>query len=70
MTLPGPAELFGLIVFGLVGSAALLYGKRTQQWKRMVVGGALIVFPYFTSATWQLYAVGIALCVAFVLWRD
>jgi hypothetical protein len=70
VTLPGPAELFGLIVFGLVGSAALLYGKRTQQWKRMVVGGALIVFPYFTSATWQLYAVGIALCVAFVLWRD
>jgi hypothetical protein len=70
VTLPGPAELFGLIVFGLVGSAALLYGKRTQQWKRMVVGGALIVLPYFTSATWQLYAVGIALCVAFVLWRD
>jgi hypothetical protein len=68
--LPSPAELFGLIVFGLVGSAALLYGKRTRQWKRMVVGVALIAFPYFTSATWQLYAVGSALCVAFVLWRD
>jgi hypothetical protein len=68
--LPSPAELFGLIVFGLVGSAALFYGKRTQQWKRMVVGVALIVFPYFTSATWQLYTVGSVLCVAFVLWRD
>lgn len=68
--MPAPAELFGLIVFGIVGSAALLYGKRTQQWKRMVVGLALVVFPYFTTTTWQLYAVGVALCVAFVFWRD
>ena len=68
--MPSPADLFGLIVFGLVGSAAFLYGKRTQQWKRMVVGVALMIFPYFTSATWQLYTVGSVLCVAFVLWRD
>ena len=68
--MPSPAELFGLIVFGLVGSAGLLYGKRREQWKSMVVSAGLLVFPYLTTATWQLYGVGIALCVALVLWRD
>jgi hypothetical protein len=68
--MPNPTELFGLIVFGIVGSAALLIGKRRQQWKTLLIGAGLILVPYFTTATWQLYTVGVALCAALFVWRD
>ena len=68
--MPSPAALFALILFGLIGTVAFMYGKRMQQWKTMVVGGALCLFPYFVSQTWLIYAVGCALCVALYLFRD
>ncbi|MEO7761110.1 MAG: hypothetical protein ABIS68_04260 [Casimicrobiaceae bacterium] len=68
--MPSPAELFGIIVFGVIGSVALMYGKRMAQWKTMVVGGAMVVYPYFTSQTWQLYGIGAALCAALYFFRD
>ena len=68
--MPTPAALFGLILFGLVGTVAFMYGKRMQQWKPMVIGGALAVFPYFVSQTWLIYVVGSALCVALYFFRD
>ena len=34
--MPNPAELFGLIVFGIVGSAALLIGKRVGYGKELM----------------------------------
>jgi len=68
--MPTPAALFGLILFGLIGMGALMYGKRMEQWKSMAIGGALVVFPYFVSQTWLIWAIGSALCVALYLFRD
>ena len=68
--MPSPAALFALILFGIVGTVALMYGKRMQQWKTMVIGGALVLFPYFVSQTWLIYVVGTVLCGALYFFRD
>ena len=68
--MPSPAALSALILFGVIGTVALMYGKRMEQWKTMAVGGALLVFPYFVSQTWLIYAIGSALCVALWFFRD
>jgi len=65
MTLePGP--LFLSIVFGLIGSALLLYGKKQQRIPQMIAGLLFIVFPYFTASTMSMSVVGAA--VAAGLW--
>jgi hypothetical protein len=61
---PGP--LFLSIVFGLVGSALLLYGKKQQRIPQMIAGLLFIVFPYFTGTTTSMSLVGLA--VAAGLW--
>jgi len=58
----GPA-LFGSLIFGVIGLAAFLYGKRSVLIVPMVMGMALMVFPYFVSSTWLLYTIGFALTV-------
>jgi len=59
MTLePGP--LFLSIVFGLIGSALLLYGKKQQRIPQMIAGLLFIVFPYFTASTTAMAVVGAA----------
>lgn len=36
----------------------------------MAVGMALMVYPYFISELWLVYAIGCALCAALFWWRD
>lgn len=62
LTLPGPAYIFGSILFGLVGYAAYRHGKHTERPKTKWVGVALMLYPYAVSRTWLLYAIGCALC--------
>jgi len=61
-TLPGPAYLFGAIVFGLIGLVAWRYGKKTERPATKWLGVALMFYPYAVSKTWLLYVVGLALC--------
>jgi len=68
--MPSPAALFALILFGLIGTVALMYGKRMQEWKPMVIGAVMVIYPYFVSQTWLIYVIGCALCVALYLFRD
>ena len=68
--MPTPAELFGLIIFCIVGFAAFRYGKKAALWKPMVIGVVLMVYPYFVSQTWILYTIGGALCLALLLFRE
>jgi len=68
--MPSPAALFALILFGLIGTVALMYGKRMQEWKPMVIGAVMVIYPYFVSQTWRIYVIGCALCVALYLFRD
>lgn len=68
--MPSPSELFGSLLFGVIGMAAVIYGRKSALWKPMLIGVVLMAFPYFVAQTWQLYAVGLALSVALFLFRD
>jgi hypothetical protein len=64
-----PAALFGSLLFGAIGLAAFVYGKKMVRYGPMVIGLVLMAYPYFVSETWLVYAIGCALCVALFLAR-
>lgn len=68
--MPSAANLFAAIFFSAVGFAAFIYGKKTVNWKPIVLGIALMAYPYFIEQTWLLYAMGSALCAALYYWRN
>ena len=68
--LANPSLLFGSILFGAIGLAVFVYGKKLALWKPMVIGIALMAYPYFISHTWLMYAIGTALCAGLYVLRD
>lgn len=62
-TMPGPAYLFGAILFSVIGYAAYRYGKKASLGRIKWIGIALMLYPYAISETWLLYAVGAGLCL-------
>ncbi len=67
LELPSPAYLFGSVLFSIVGIAAWRHAKRADKRLGRWLAGALMIYPYFVSSTWLLYAVGAGLCVALYL---
>ena len=49
------------VVFGSVGLAYFVYGKKQQRFVPLLCGIALIAFPYFVSNTVLLVVVGLVL---------
>ena len=70
MEMPSTANLFASILFSTVGFAAFVYGKKAMNWKPMAIGGVLMGYTYFVSATWLLYLLGVALSAALFVFRD
>ncbi|RTL54473.1 MAG: hypothetical protein EKK46_07760 [Rhodocyclaceae bacterium] len=68
-TLPGPAYLFGGVLFSIIGYAAYRYGKKASLPYPTWLGVALMLYPYAVSDTWLLYAVGGGLCAALYVFR-
>lgn len=68
LTLPTPAYIVGLILFGILGMWAYWHGKKAQLPRTKWLGVALMFYPYAVSSTWLLYGVGLALCAG--LWLD
>jgi hypothetical protein len=64
------ANLFGQILFGAIGLGAFIYGKKRPSFKAMLLGVAIMAYPYFVPETWMLYGIGTALTVLIFLWRD
>ena len=64
------ADLIALLVFGAVGMAAFVYGKKQGRMKTMLVSVALMAYPYFVSGTLLLYGIGILLTVALFIFTD
>jgi hypothetical protein len=56
-----PAAVFASFLFGAIGFAGFIYGKRMVLWKPMAIGTALMAYPYFVAETWLIYAIGCAL---------
>ena len=63
LTLPTPAYLVGVVLFGIIGFVAYRYGKKASQSTIKWLGIALMLYPYAVSETWLLYLVGVGLCV-------
>jgi hypothetical protein len=63
------ANILGGILFGSIGFVAFVYGKKTASFRPMLVGIALMVYPYFVPETTVLYIVGAALTAALFLFK-
>src|SRR5437588_4181031 len=64
------ANLIGGFVFGSVGFVAFIYGKRMNLWKPMLLGIALMVYPYFVSNDAAMLIIGIVGSSALFFFRD
>jgi hypothetical protein len=56
--------LLASMAIGCVGLVAFLYGKKQSRLPQMVVGVALMVYPYFVSNLIIMAAIAAALLVA------
>jgi hypothetical protein len=65
-----PVRIIGYILFGGIGFVAFSYGKKSALFRPMVIGLALMLYPYFVPRTLGIYLVGIALTAALYFWRD
>ena len=52
------ANLIGGFVFGSVGFVAFISGKRMNLWRPMLLGIALMVYPYFINDDLLMIAIG------------
>lgn len=64
------AYLFAQILFGAIGLAAFVYGKKQASFKAMLLGVAITAYPCFVQETWLLYAIGGVLTALLFIWRD
>ncbi|MBF0571673.1 MAG: hypothetical protein HQL12_07335 [Candidatus Omnitrophica bacterium] len=63
-------NILGGIIFGIIGMCAFAYGKKEKCWRPMVIGIALMVYPYFIPNTIVFFITGIALTAALYFWRE
>jgi hypothetical protein len=56
-----PGELFWGLMFGVIGAAYFMYGRKQHKPVPLLCGIALGVFPYFVSNVWLLLVIGSAL---------
>jgi hypothetical protein len=63
-------NIIGGIFFGIIGMYAFGYGRKEKNWRPMVIGIVLMVYPYFVSNTILAFAIGISLTAALFLWRE
>ncbi|MBI3903190.1 MAG: hypothetical protein HY306_09680 [Nitrosomonadales bacterium] len=68
--MPDLSSLIASIVFGTIGFAAFVYGKRAMNWTPMAIGVALMVYPYFVGQGWPMYLVGVMLTVSLFVFRE
>ena len=63
-------NLIGGMLFGIIGFAVFLYGKKEKAFKPLAIGIVLMVYPYFVPNTVLIYIIGTALTAALYFWRD
>ena len=61
------ANIFASVIFGSIGFAAFIYGKKQSNFKALVIGIILMVFPYFVPNTVAVYVIGTVLTVALMV---
>ena len=64
------SQMMASLIFGSIGCAAFLYGTKNRYWRALVIGVALMGFPYVVSSTVWTYVIGAGLCAALFVFRD
>ena len=64
------ASLIACFIFSSVGFVVFMYGKKMASWRPMIIGIALMVYPYFISNTIAVYLIGFALCAVLYFFRE
>lgn len=64
------ADMIGSGIFSSIGFVALIYGKKESSFKPMLIGVALMGYPFIVTQTFWIYAVGVALTASLFLFRD
>ena len=62
--------IIAALIFSSIGFVGFTYGKRTQQFRLMGLGAALMVYPYFVKGLLLNYLVGTVLTVLLFVWRE
>ena len=57
-------------IFNAVGLAAFIYGKKQAKLRPMLIGGALMVYPYLITDTLMISVIGVLLTAALFIFRD
>ncbi|MEJ2508313.1 MAG: hypothetical protein P8009_02350 [Gammaproteobacteria bacterium] len=52
------------VLFGAIGTAYFIYGKRQESYVPLFAGIGLFVFPMFISNVWLMLLTGVALSAA------
>jgi hypothetical protein len=66
VNLDGNAILASLFV-GLVGAALFVYGKRQGRFPQMLVGVAMVLYPYFVPNVIAMLAIAAGLILALLV---
>jgi len=61
------ANILASVIFGSIGFAAFIYGKKQANFKALVIGVVLMVYPYFVANPIALFTIGGALTLALFL---
>lgn len=69
MNFSASSLLAGLLVSTL-GGGIFLYGKNTQRFMPLAVGGAMCLYPFFIYTAWLLWTITGALCVLLYFSRN
>lgn len=64
------AKIAACSIFGAIGFVAFVYGKKNTLWRTMILGVALMAYPYFFTGALVTYLIGIALTAALYFWRE
>ncbi len=64
------ASLVANVLFSSVGFVAMVYGKKMQAWKTMIIGITLMAYTYFVEGALLLFGIGLILTAALFFWRD
>ena len=64
------ADLIAELLFGAIGMAAFVYGKKQGRLKTTLISVVIMGYPYFVTDTLLLYGIGIVLTAALFVFRD
>ena len=65
-----PYNLLASILFGGVGMGAFAYGKKLELWQPIVIGLALMTYPWFVTSVWLTWVTGTVFCVLLIFFHD